>query len=551
MRAILYSAKSTEDKHGSIPDQLKDGRRLAAERAYTIAGEYSDEAKSAYHGNRGPGLAAAMSACEAISAQDGRCSLIVQRSDRLARGDGKHARSLVEIVLWAIRHDIDLLSVMDPEILAGGDLALLMGAIGHMKAHGESDTKSRSVKKGIARRAARGDRPGGSAPVGYMWQLAKLVIDAAQAPTIRLIFDSYTSGMGQRAIVRLLAERGIRTPAGSFWHQSAVSRVLGNPTYAGLLPIKGDEGQWLTGSHEPIVSAETWQQTQAIKTGALRRRSGRHADGAHLLVRGILRCSCGAAMLPRKARPGVERERYVCSGRIADPSSCSQQSVRRELIDGPLLATLLDRHIDLEATQARIAERMTAAVAESQQTVAEAESDAAGAEAKLARVRGHYQEGRIEPEDWAEQRPVLTAELEAAKQALSRAQAHAQQVAQQGPVGDAEQKLLDHLSALKAAVASGMGEAPNLHALRNVIAELFTSFDLIAPARERDPYVLLPAYRIAGPGRFDVVGPQPLPVTERGPIDSPRTVTSPTGHDTPNPPEQSYPPGFLARYCWW
>jgi hypothetical protein len=28
--AVVYAAKSTEDKHGSIPTQLEDGRRRAA-----------------------------------------------------------------------------------------------------------------------------------------------------------------------------------------------------------------------------------------------------------------------------------------------------------------------------------------------------------------------------------------------------------------------------------------------------------------------------------------------------------------------------------------
>jgi len=89
--------------------------------------------------------------------EDGRCALIVQRSDRLARGDAKQARSLVEIVLWAIKHEVALHSVMDPEILAGGDFALVMGAIGAMKGHGESKVKSESVRKGMRCRADRGD----------------------------------------------------------------------------------------------------------------------------------------------------------------------------------------------------------------------------------------------------------------------------------------------------------------------------------------------------------------------------------------------------------
>jgi hypothetical protein len=30
-----------------------------------------------------------------------------------------------------------------------------------------------------------------------------------------------------------------------------------------------------------------------------------------------------------------------------------------------------------------------------------------------------------------------------------------------------------------------------------------------------------------------------------------RETLKPTGHATPVPPSPQYPPGFLARYCWW
>jgi DNA invertase Pin-like site-specific DNA recombinase len=177
MRGVIYAAKSTEDTRGSIPDQFADGRRLSADRGFEVAAEaeFNDEAKSAFHGDRGPGLAAAMTECERLSAEDGSCALIVQRSDRLARGDAKQARSLVEIVLWAIKHDVALHSVMDPEILAGGDFALVMGAIGAMKGHGESKVKSESVKKGMRRRAERGEWVGGHPPYGLMAQAARVV----------------------------------------------------------------------------------------------------------------------------------------------------------------------------------------------------------------------------------------------------------------------------------------------------------------------------------------------------------------------------------------
>ena len=57
---VIYAAKSTEDKHGSIPTQLDDCRALAKREDWHVVGEFSDEGFSAYKGNRGPDLARAI-----------------------------------------------------------------------------------------------------------------------------------------------------------------------------------------------------------------------------------------------------------------------------------------------------------------------------------------------------------------------------------------------------------------------------------------------------------------------------------------------------------
>lgn len=51
---MLYAAKSTEDKRGSIPGQLDDCRAFAAESGLEVIAEYSEADVSAYSGNRGP-----------------------------------------------------------------------------------------------------------------------------------------------------------------------------------------------------------------------------------------------------------------------------------------------------------------------------------------------------------------------------------------------------------------------------------------------------------------------------------------------------------------
>jgi len=86
---VLYAAKSTDDRRGSIPDQLRECRAgIAAEGGSTIVGEYADEAFSGFHRSRGPALVDAMRHVEELSAERAGAELWAQHSDRLARATG-------------------------------------------------------------------------------------------------------------------------------------------------------------------------------------------------------------------------------------------------------------------------------------------------------------------------------------------------------------------------------------------------------------------------------------------------------------------------------
>src|SRR5207245_819780 len=77
--------------------------------------EYQDEACSAFTGNRGPGLLQAMQHSEELARDGGLVELWAQHSDRLARGDGRSARHVVEIALWALKRGVVVRTVQDPD----------------------------------------------------------------------------------------------------------------------------------------------------------------------------------------------------------------------------------------------------------------------------------------------------------------------------------------------------------------------------------------------------------------------------------------------------
>lgn len=475
-KAILYAAKSTEDKRGSLPNQLADGRAMAGREGWEVAAEYQDEAASGWSGDRGPGLAAALEHAEQIGGV-----LVVQHSDRLARGDGKQARHLAELYFWAMKAGVEIRSVEDDSTFSNPILAV---ALGERNAE-DSRRKSESVKKGMKRRAARGLPTGGPRPYGYRYgeNGAGLEVIAAEAAIVRRIFAEYIAGTAQLAITRNLRADGVPTARGGEWHQGTVRAILANPVYAGFI---GDQ----RGVHEPIVDEDTWAKAEALRAASARVGRGRHSAGRHLFRKGMLRCECGAAMVPRTSpnRASEPTEVYLCYGRKQDPASCSMGPVRRELIDNAVYGYFERVGLDVEATRRQLGDERNRKLTELQSLRDQAEREAKAAESALERVRRDYQRGVIEAEDWAEQRPQLREERDAARAEASRLAASLEAAAKEDALLDAEQETYELLADVRRAIAGEVNDAAGVDAVRAALSRLFDRF-ILHPA-DRPKYAL-------------------------------------------------------------
>jgi DNA invertase Pin-like site-specific DNA recombinase len=349
--AVLYAAKSTEDKRGSIPTQLDDGRALAEREDLAVIGEYADEAASAWKGNRGPELAAALK-----QAAEAGASLICQHSDRLARGDGKQARHLAELFFEASRAGVTLRSVQDDSTFESPILAVVMGE----RNSEDSRRKGQAVKAGLARRRSLGKYIG-SRPYGYRWQRNVdderiLVPDPVEAAVVKRVFAEYLAGQSQLAITRALIADGVRTGRGGEWHQGTLRVILANPVYAGLIR---DGEELIEATHEAIVEREVFEQAQVLREAKRRTyKRGRPSAGQHLFRKGFLRCGiCGASMVPRTEprRNGEPRETYRCYGRHRDPKSCEMTPIARAQVDSAIYAYFEQVGLDVEATREQLA----------------------------------------------------------------------------------------------------------------------------------------------------------------------------------------------------
>jgi DNA invertase Pin-like site-specific DNA recombinase len=479
--AVIYAAKSTEDKHESIPEQLADGREMAAENGWIVVGEFSDAGFSAYSGNRGPDLEKATTAARAAAVGYGTpCMLIAQAHDRFARGAGDAPgapQHLVELWIAMRREDVHLRTVEDDfDMRDVGSVA----AIGQ-RAMMDSRRKSKAVKKGIGRAAKRGKPWGRQAAFGYrrgedgLWSA-----DPVERPIYERIFrERVEYARSYSGMAKLFNSEGVptRTP-GAHWTSTTIKNILSRRY--GLGEFRHND-EWIKGSHEPLIDEAVWDAAQALAALGDRfapARGGRRPH-LHLFTNGILRCGyCFEAMLPRS-----EGDLYTCrtNKQIKGAGGCPQPDYPREYVDRRGLALFERVFLDLDSTREHVNEGLRARAAEIDALHARAVAAEFMAADRLTRVRRDYTNGDITAAEWRELRGDLESEHAAAVAERDRLAANAEAVRESRAELDAEAGVLRRLGALRGAVVERKRTAEqksDVDALRSALAQTFNCLEL-------------------------------------------------------------------------
>lgn len=491
--AVLYAAKSTEDKHGSIPDQLAKNRDLANREHWAIHGEFTDEGFSAYSGNRGPGLEEAKTMAISLAEQHGSCLLVALHSDRVARGAGDApgaADHLVEVVAHLRRHGISLRTVED-DFFADDRIGLLMAAVQGQRNSEDSRRKSESVASGLRRRAKERGMFTGPLPYGYEWKRDEkgngfLVIVPAEAEIVHRIFTEYVGGRSMTAIAQGLHRDHVKTKKGATWRQAQISGIVRNPIYIGKVKNRDDV---FDGVHEPIIDMPLWDRA-AQQIAAMPKKRGRLPKrDIYLFGRGFLRCAvCGDAMSPRTKD---NYESYVCNGRI---HGCKTGAVRRQDIDEGVLAHFEQTALDLDGTREQIVAAMDRKVAEAKALLVAADREAQQAAARLAKVKRDYTHSDLTAAEWRELKAELGPEADAAKAQADRLRKQLTEIESSAALGDAEAEVIEQLAQIRAAVAGQISAPANVQAVRAALERLFDRF-LFHPEIPAEAHVELIASR--------------------------------------------------------
>jgi DNA invertase Pin-like site-specific DNA recombinase len=195
----------------------------------------------------------------------------------------------------------------------------------------ERELASERVRDKLAASRQKGKWTGGSVPLGYDSKGKRLVVNQAEAGTVRLIFDRYLASGSFRKLIADLDTKGVITKkrlvagkvvGGIPFTYGPLAYLLKNRTYLGET---GHNGAAFPGEHEPIIDRDTFEQVQQlIRSHSVRRSGRRHASGA--LFKGLLFDNRGNRMSPSFAvKDSVRYPFYVNSallkGRKADAGS--------------------------------------------------------------------------------------------------------------------------------------------------------------------------------------------------------------------------------------
>lgn len=315
LRCAIYTRKSTED--GLDQDFNSLDAQFEACRAYilsqrhegwSLASERYDDGGFSGGNLQRPGLKRLLADVAARKVD----VIVIYKVDRLTRSLADFAK-IVDVLDGAGASFVSITQSFNTTTSMGRlTLNMLLSF-----AQFEREVTSERIRDKIAASKRKGLWMGGPVPLGYEVHNRKLVMNEAEAETVRHIMRRYCELNSVRELVAELRRDGIITKVqrrtsgphkgGIPFARGALYHLLKNRIYLGEIVHKGSA---YPGEHSPIVSVGLWDRVQA--TLAQRATSaGTKARGARpSLLAGLIYDDLGRPMVPSHTTKGPRSYRY-------------------------------------------------------------------------------------------------------------------------------------------------------------------------------------------------------------------------------------------------
>lgn len=240
----------------------------------------------------------------------------------------RFARNQEEAIVYKsllAKHNVSVVSVSEP-IPEGPFGSLIERVIEWTDAYYLVNL-SGEVRRGMTEKVSRGE-PTCAPPFGYIMRDGKYYPDeeSGKADIVREVFTLYASGVRQREIALVLAEKGIRTRYGKKPENRWVEYMLRNSCYIGKIRYTTDGTKAVSkgkldnesimvveGHHEPIISMELWDKVQKMlddQKKAYGKYAKRNQPIGHML-KGLLKCSACGGSLAMSGSSGKAKVRFL------------------------------------------------------------------------------------------------------------------------------------------------------------------------------------------------------------------------------------------------
>ena len=256
--------------------------------------------------------------------------IVVYKVDRLSRS----LADFVRLVDLFDQHSVSFVSVTQ-QFNTSSSMGRLTLNVLLSFAQFEREVTSERIRDKIAASKRKGIWMGGIISLGYDVHEKQLVINKAEARTVRHIYERYLSLGCVRKLKTELDREGViskvrgtpdKPTGGNLISRGALYTLLKNPVYIGKVAHQGNVYE---GQHQAILRPALWQRVYEQLAANRHKRMNRSEARAPSLLAGLLFDDNGNAMSPTHSTRNGRRYRYYISQAIPQYREQEAGSVTR------------------------------------------------------------------------------------------------------------------------------------------------------------------------------------------------------------------------------
>lgn len=350
---IRVSSREQADEGYSIGEQTERLKKYAEAMGWDVYKIYVDPGYSGGNTER-PGLKEMIK-----DVTNGKVDIVVvYKLDRLSRSQFDTLYLIEKVFL---PNNTDFVS-MTENFSTSSSLGRAMIGFLAVFAQLEKDKLNERTIMGKEARAKEGKWGGGSSvPVGYRYNVVteELEVDEYEKMQILEAVDLFLKGTPLRTIATTLNNKGYthlgRSGKVVLWEARRVKHVLQSKVYLGYIRYANE---WYKGSHEPILSVETYEQVQHLLEEREKSYNGKYNKKKiqTSVLNGFIYCKhCGGRYAKNSGKKWKDLEPplyYCCYSRskrvpkmVKDPN-CRNKNWKMPELDGIVLGEIKKLALD-------------------------------------------------------------------------------------------------------------------------------------------------------------------------------------------------------------